>query len=119
MSYTDSFGPGKTAETASTNAVVANPPPEFANPSATFTVNENATSGTVGTVTATDPDNEAITYSVGGAGATAFNQDFSLGSTSGRITVKPVCHHRPRDQVLVLRSRSRPPTPRASRPTSR
>ena len=88
VTYTDSFGPNKSVSQTSVNATVSNPPPEFGDNSATFTVNENATSGTVGTVTATDPDSEAITYSVGGAGATAFNEDFSLGSTSGAITVK-------------------------------
>ena len=41
-------------------------------------------------MTATDPDSDAITYSVdGGAGAPAFNEDFSLGSASGTIRVKP------------------------------
>ena len=90
VTYTDSLGPGKSASQTAVNATVANPPPTFANPSVTFAVNENATSGTVGTVTATDPDSEAVTYSVGGADAAAFNEDFSLGSTSGAITVKPV-----------------------------
>ena len=55
----------------------------------TFTVNQNATSGTVGTVTATDPDGETITYSVGGTDETAFNEDFSLNASSGVITVRP------------------------------
>ena len=87
VSYTDSQGSGKTAEMTSANAVAANPPPVFDPTSVTFAVNENATTGTVGTVTAADPDNDAITYSLGGAGA-AFNEDFSLGSTSGAITVK-------------------------------
>ena len=90
VSYTDSFGAGKTAEMTSVKAVSANPPPVFANSSPTFTVDENASSGAVGTVTATDPESEAVTYSVSvvGADVTAFNEDFSLGSTSGAITVK-------------------------------
>ena len=88
VSYTDSFSAGETAEMASVNAVSANPPPVFANSAPTFTVNENASSGAVGTVTATDPESEAVTYSVGGADVTAFNEDFSLGSSSGAITVK-------------------------------
>ena len=88
VAYTDDHGSGKSAFQTAVNAAAPNPPPTFANPSVTFTVNENATTGAVGTVTATDPENEAITYSVGGAGATAFNEDFSFGSTSGAITVK-------------------------------
>ena len=89
VSYTDSFGSGKTAEMTSANAAAASPPPVFGDASVTFTVDENATTGPVGTVTATDPDTDAITYSVDGAGAPAFNDDFSLGSASGTIRVKP------------------------------
>ena len=88
VNYTDSFGSGKSAQQVSDNAVLANPPPVFRNPSVTFTVNENAITGTVGTVTATDPDGETITYSVGGTDETAFNDDFALDASSGEITVK-------------------------------
>ena len=87
VTYTDSLGSGKTAEITSVFKVVANPPPRFFPSSVTLAVDENATTGTVGTVAATDPDNDAITYSVGGADEVAFNEDFSLGSTSGMITV--------------------------------
>ena len=88
VSYSDSFGSGKNAEMTSTNAVVANPPPVFPNASVTFTVHENATSGRVGRVRATDPDGETITYSVGGVDVAAFNEDFSLNSSTGVIRVK-------------------------------
>ena len=88
VSYTDSFGSGKSAERVSDNTVLANPPPVFASASLTFTVNENATAGTVGTVTATDPDGETITYSVGGIDVAAFNEDFSMNASTGVITVK-------------------------------
>ena len=88
VSYTDSSGSGKNAETTSTNAVVANPPPAFPNHSVTFTVNENSTSGTVGRVRANDPDGDAITYSVVGTDETDFNQDFRLNPSTGRITVR-------------------------------
>ena len=87
VTYTDSFGSGKDAQTTSTYAVAANPPPAFADDSLTFTVNENSTSGTVGRVTATDPDNNPITYSVGGTDETEFNEDFTLNATTGTITV--------------------------------
>ena len=88
VSYTDAFGSGQSAEQVSAKAVAPNPAPEFANPSVTLTVNENATSGTVGTVAASDPEGETITHTVGGADAAAFDDDFSFGSTSGTITVK-------------------------------
>ena len=88
VTYTDAFGPGQTAEQVSDNAVLTNPPPVFADDPVAFTVNENATSGTVGTVTATDPDGETITYSVGGVDETVFNEDFSLNTSTGEITVK-------------------------------
>ena len=52
VGYTDGQGSGKSASGTSDNPTVTNPPPVFANASETFTVNENATSGTVGTVTA-------------------------------------------------------------------
>ena len=88
VSYADSLGGGKTAEMTSFMAVAPNPPPVFDPTSVTFAVNENVTTGTLGTVTATDPEMEDVTYSVGGADEVAFNEDFSLGSTSGTITVK-------------------------------
>ena len=89
VSYTDHFGSGQSAEQVSGNAVATNPPPEFADNSVTLSVNENTTSGTVGRVTATDPDGDAITYSVGGTDQSAFKEDFSLDSSNGEITVKP------------------------------
>ena len=88
VSYTDSSGSGKNAETTSTNAVATNPPPVFPNPAVTFTVDENSTAGTLGTITATDPDGDAITYSVGGTDQTDFNEDFSLNTSNGLITVR-------------------------------
>ena len=55
----------------------------------TFTVAENARAGaTVGSVPATDADGDTLTYSVGGTDTTDFNQDFSLNSSTGAITVK-------------------------------
>ena len=87
VTYTDSLGSGKTAEMTLVFEVVANPPPRFFPNSVTLAVDENATTGTVGTVAATDPDNDAITYSVGGFDEVAFSEDFSLDSTSGMITV--------------------------------
>ena len=72
-------------------STVTNPPPVFADDVTTFTVEENATSGTVGTVTATDEDGDPLTYSVSGSDASAFDRDFNLRTTggSGVIDVRP------------------------------
>ena len=86
--YKDKHGAGKSASETSSNSTVTNPPPVFSLNTLTVSVNENATSGTVGTVTATDPDGDTLAYSVGGADAAAFNGDFSLGAATGAITVK-------------------------------
>ena len=87
--YVDGYGPNNGGSRVMLYPVEPNSPPVFANPLETFRVNENATSGTVGTVTATDPDNESISYSVsGGPDEAEFNEDFSLDSSSGEITVK-------------------------------
>ena len=94
LTYTNSGGSplqdlaGNKADAFTGRSVDTDPPPAFGQNSYTFAVNEKATSGTVGTVTATDPANQAITYSVGGTDRTAFNRDFSLNSANGRITVK-------------------------------
>ena len=79
--------------------ITDDPPPTFPNPAVTFSVIENATSGTVGTVTANDADSQTLTYSVGGAGIAAFNDDFLLNDTNGQITVKP-------DATINFESRS-------------
>ena len=68
----------------------SNNPPEFSAAAQTFTVRENSPTGSpVGTVTAPDPENDPITYSVGGADAAAFNGDFNLNPANGEIAVKP------------------------------
>ena len=55
----------------------------------TMEVNENADAGAVvGQVTATDPDNDAVTHSVSGADAAGFNQVFAMDASTGEITVK-------------------------------
>ena len=54
-----------------------------------FTLAENALADAeLGTVTATDPEDDTITYSVGGADATAFAEAFTLNTVDGKITVK-------------------------------
>ena len=86
-SYTDGHGPGKTAQAASTQAVQAgaNRPPEFDSATATREVPENTEAGeNIGApVTATDPDNDTLTYTLGGADASSFD----IGRSTGQITV--------------------------------
>ena len=87
--YTDSSESEQSVSVDSTSATLANPSPIFADALVTFSVAEDAATGdAVGTVTATDPDNDTLTYSVGGTDAVEFNADFSLNATSGAITVK-------------------------------
>ena len=86
-SYTDGHGPGKTAQAVSTQAVQAgaNRPPEFDSATATREVPENTEAGgNIGApVTATDPDNDTLTYTLDGADADSFD----IGSSTGQITV--------------------------------
>ena len=54
-----------------------------------FSVDENTAANTVvGTVDATDPDGDSLTYSVGGTDAAQFNEVFALNTSAGEITVK-------------------------------
>ena len=56
----------------------------------TMEVNENAATSTiVGTMSATDPDNDSLTYSVSGTDAAKFDGVFSMSSNTGEISVKP------------------------------
>ena len=86
-SYTDGHGPGKTAQAASTQAVQAgaNRPPEFDSATATREVPENTEAGeNIGSpITANDPDNDTLTYTLGGADASSFD----IGRSTGQITV--------------------------------
>ena len=88
-SYTDGHGPGKTAQAASTQAVQAgaNRPPEFDSATATREVPENTEAGeNIGApVTANDPDNDTLTYTLEGADLDSFDID----SASGQIQTKP------------------------------
>ena len=71
VQYTDGHGPGKSAQ-ASTQSAVGNDAPMFAEANPSREINENASAGSaVGTpVTATDPNNDATTYSLSGSGFT-------------------------------------------------
>ena len=77
-SYTDGEGSGKSAQTESDNTVeaapVINTAPEFATATSTRTVAENtAAVENIGEpVTATDAEDDTLTYSLGGADAESF-----------------------------------------------
>ena len=86
-SYTDGHGPGKTAQAVSTQAVQAgaNRPPEFDSATAAREVPANTEAGkNIGApVTANDPDNDTLTYTLGGADVSSFD----IGRSTGQITV--------------------------------
>ena len=87
-SYSDESESDQSVSVDSTDATIANPSPTFTDVFVTFSVMENLTTGEVGTVTATDPDNDTLTYSVDGTDTVEFDGDFSLNVSSGAITVK-------------------------------
>ena len=92
VAYTDTLGSGKSATETAGNAVVAtvtNQAPTFSTNARTLTVVENAaTNAVVGTVSATDPNGDTLTYSVSGTDLAAFNEDFTLNMGSGQVRVK-------------------------------
>ena len=69
---------------------------DYPGDAASRTVEESTTSGNLGApITATDPENDTLTYSVaatdarnGAARLATFNSDFSLNAATGQITVK-------------------------------
>ena len=65
--------------------VVLNRAPVFSAGARSFTVRDNASAGTViGSVTATDADDDTLTYSLEGTGAASFD----IGSSSGQIVTR-------------------------------
>ena len=89
-SYTDPQGSGKSASGVSANAVQAAPgtnsAPVFSANAAARSVLENAETGAnIGTaITATDDDNDTLTYKLGGTDA----DSFSIVDTSGQLQIK-------------------------------
>ena len=83
VTYSDGHGPGKRAEAASSDpvrAVVVNRPPAFPLPSVSFQLDHAAGPGiVVGTVGATDPDGDGLTYSLSGPDAAFFVIDAGTG----------------------------------------
>ena len=84
-SYTDTVGPDKSAQAISANAVQGAPgrnkPVLEEHPTATRSVSRNTPAGrNIGApFTATDADNDALTYSLGGPDAVRFDLDTSSG----------------------------------------
>ena len=90
--YTDGEGSGKTAHAVTANAVVVPAGiPYFASATAVRSVDENTAAGTsVGApITATDGDNDTLTYALTGADAGVFDFD----TATGQIKVKDALNY--------------------------
>ena len=91
-SYTDGEGSGKSAQAVSTNRVglapvAPNEPPVFPSNTAARDVDENTVAGSVNIgepVTATDPDNDTLTYSLDVPSRATFN----IVATTGQLQTK-------------------------------
>ena len=95
-SYTDGAGSGKSAHVVSANRVQAAPappnePPQFPSNTAARDVDENTSPGEdIGEpVTATDPEDNTLTYSLDADGAASFD----IGSTTGQLRTKAALDH--------------------------
>ena len=101
VSYTDNLGPGN-AEKATTQTVRdgANRPPVFSSTTASETVDENTASGeNIGSpFTATDPDGDALTYSLGGT----HRGSFSLDSSNGQLQTRSALDYEARSSYTVM-----------------
>ena len=95
-SYTDGEGPGKSAQAISDTAVEVAPgrnAPVFKEyPTATRSIPRNTPKGrNIGApVSATDADNDALTYSLGGRDRASFDLDTSSGQLSTEVLEDPV-----------------------------
>ena len=97
-SYTDRRGPGKSAEStpAQVMAALFTPPafPDADDPKdgadpITLAIDENSAAGTnVGTVRATDEDDDPLTHSVGGSDSLIFASTFDYDTSTGAITLQ-------------------------------
>ena len=94
-SYTDEEGPDKSAQAISANAVEVAPgrnAPVFREgPTATRSIPRNTPAGrNIGApVAATDADNDALTYSLGGPDAAFFDIDVSFGQLQTKAPAEP------------------------------
>ena len=101
--YTDRGGAGKTAQAVSTNEVQAAPltngPPAFSAETAGRTIPENTAADTnIGDpVTATDPDNDALTYTLSGTDSASFD----IVQGAGQLKTKAALDHETKDSYTV------------------
>ena len=88
VSYTDGYGPGKSAE-ASTGSAVGNDAPAFPAQTMSRAINENAPAGAAAgaPVTAADPNRDPLTYSMTGA------PGFSIDRQTGQIRTASAMDH--------------------------
>ena len=108
-SYTDGHGPGKTAQKVSDHAVrMGNRPPSFPDQdpntdgdqkSQTKTVAENTPAGQdIGSpVTASDDDNDTLTYTLGGTNASSF----AIVAASGQLQTKAALNYEVKSNYTV------------------
>ena len=91
VSYTDGHGPGKSAE-ASTASAVGNDAPAFPAQTISRAIDENTPAGAAAgdPVTATDPNGDALTYSMTGA------PGFSMDRQTGQIRTASAMDHEAR-----------------------
>ena len=78
------------AHAVTSAAVSGSAPPVFEVAAVTVRVDENATSGTLGTYLATDPEGDPLAYSLTGADAAAFGvgEAFEWDTVTGAVTVR-------------------------------
>ena len=96
VSYTDGHGPDKSAE-ASTGSAVGNDAPAFPAQNMGRTLDENAPTGTAAgdPVTAADPNDDPLTYSMTGTNL------FSINGNTGEITAKSPMDHEAQASYVV------------------
>ena len=103
VSYADPQGPGKSAQAVSENAVQAAPPtndpPAFSAETTDRSIEENKAAGEdIGVpVTATDPDGNTLTYSLGGTDAASFG----IVQTTGQLQTKAALDYESKGSYTV------------------
>ena len=99
VSYTDGHGPGKTEMATTENMVTMNASPMFHPETGTREVAENTAAGMdIGDpVTATDADDDMLTYTLGGTNAASFDID----SSTGQLMAKAALDYETKDSYEV------------------
>ena len=97
MTHAPNWGAESGEEAVTTGA--CNRPPEFATSTYSFTVAESAATSTVlGRVSATDPDDDTLTYSIAGGNA---GDAIDIGRSTGEITVTGPLDHESRERYAL------------------